>query len=228
MKALFDFLDAEGLTTRDEDLGYGIHAWLNAAFGDLAPKPWRLFMDHRRPSRILGYSPHAASELHQHLYDFAIPSAFDVCADPMEMIKSKPVPTWRPGRRLGFEVHCCPVGRKSGTGIEKDLFLLQADSSNTPIDRDTVYCNWVRMQLEKDDATSVIDANLFGFRLVRQSRSTQEINGQRVPRQLTRPQAIIRGELIVNSPAKFTDILARGIGRHRAFGYGTVLLRPSS
>ena len=53
--ALLYFLRDQGLETRggDENLGYGIHAWFGVAFGEQAPKPWRLFMDRRRPTRSL-------------------------------------------------------------------------------------------------------------------------------------------------------------------------------
>lgn len=58
--ALYRFLHTQGLSGREDDteLGYGVHAWLGAAFGDLAPKPWRLLMDKHRPPRILGYASH--------------------------------------------------------------------------------------------------------------------------------------------------------------------------
>jgi CRISPR system Cascade subunit CasE len=38
--------------------------------------------------------------------------------------------------------------------------------------------------------------------------------------------ALIRGELVVGDPDSFNAMLAGGIGRHVAFGYGMVLLSP--
>jgi CRISPR system Cascade subunit CasE len=40
------------------------------------------------------------------------------------------------------------------------------------------------------------------------------------------PDAVFTGTLVVARPAEFMGLLARGIGRHRAFGYGMLLLRP--
>jgi CRISPR system Cascade subunit CasE len=40
------------------------------------------------------------------------------------------------------------------------------------------------------------------------------------------PDAVMRGNLIVSDPAAFAQLLARGIGRHRAYGFGMLLLRP--
>jgi CRISPR system Cascade subunit CasE len=39
---------------------------------------------------------------------------------------------------------------------------------------------------------------------------------------------LLRGELTVADPDAFSALLARGVGRHRAFGYGMLLLRPPS
>ena len=52
---LLHFLQGQGMNdTGDEDLGYGMHAWLKAAFGAFAPKPFRILSKHGRPLRLLG------------------------------------------------------------------------------------------------------------------------------------------------------------------------------
>ncbi len=231
LPALLRFLRTQGLerSEEDDDLGYGIHAWMTAAFGDLAPRPWRLLAGKGRPARVLGYAQHDAGVLRRRLYEFAEPSVFAVCAQPEMAIASRAMPSsWRSGRRLGFEVQCCPVGRKAGTGIEKDLFLLRADSAGVQgLRRDEVYCQWVREQLERNDAAVVKAIRLEGFRLVRQTRKTQGSDGNRICRRLVRPQALVRGELTVKDPEAFAALVRRGVGRHRAFGYGMLLLRPA-
>ena len=40
------------------------------------------------------------------------------------------------------------------------------------------------------------------------------------------PDAIMHGALIVSDPGAFHALLARGVGRHCAFGFGMLLLRP--
>ncbi len=231
LAALLYFLRDQGLETRDgdEDLGYGIHAWLGAAFGEQAPKPWRLFMDRRRPTRILGYSSVGAGRLRQRLQDFATPGVLAVCPEPDTAILGKPMPTWRPGRRLAFELQCCPVGRKAASGVEKDLFLIRADEGDSgEVRRDDVYCEWVRERLERDGVVTVTAISLAGFRLLRQTRRGQLSGGSRKRSQLVRPQALMRGEVVVNDADGFTELLGHGIGRHRSFGYGMLLLGPAS
>lgn len=214
---------------RDEDLGYGVHAWLAAAFGQGTIRPWRLLYDSRRPTRILGYTTRDASELRERLGAFAEPSVYAVVPDPENDILTRPMPTWRAGQRLAFEVQCCPVGRKSGSGLEKDMFLIAADHSGSDsIDRESVYTVWAAERLERDNACSIRKIRLDGFRLVRQLRQTQPEGNGRTRARLVRPMALIRGELIVGDPESFNAMLARGIGRHVAFGYGMVLLRPPS
>lgn len=229
IEALLRFLHGQGLLQghSDEDLGYGVHAWLSAAFGTKAPKPWRLFHDRRRPTRILSYSNVHGEELATHMAEFAEPAVAAVCREPQKTIASKVMPTWQSGRRLGFEIVCCPVGRKAKTGIEKDIFLIAADAAgDNKLDRGHVYSDWAKERLEQNRAATVGEIHLAGFRLVRQLRQTDDQKGSRRHRQLTRPWAMLRGELVVGDSVAFGDLLAKGIGRHRSFGYGMILLRP--
>lgn len=231
LPALMRFIQTQGLDAgrADEDLGYGLHAWMAAAFGPLAPKPWRLLMDRVRPARILGYAPHGADRLRQRFREFAEPGVFAVCPDPDTGIASKQMPFSYSGRHLAFEVQCCPVGRKADSGVEKDLFLICADAAGSaPLDRAAVYAEWARERFERNEAASVAEIYLAGFRLVRLTRQARTAGGERRRKHLVRPQALLRGRLTVRDPVAFQQLLATGIGRHRAFGYGMVLLRPPS
>ena len=40
------------------------------------------------------------------------------------------------------------------------------------------------------------------------------------------PDVVMQGRLRVSDPQAFAQLLARGVGRHRAFGFGMLLLRP--
>ncbi len=229
--ALMRFIYNQGLDAgaSEADLGYGVHAWMAAAFGELAPKPWRLLLDRRRPPRILGYARHGATELQQRIREFAEPGVFAVCPDPDAGIASRAMPKWQAGRRLAFEVLCCPVGRKARSGIEKDLFLIKADgAAEDTLQRDAVYCDWARERLERRDVTTVNSVRLSGFRLIRQTRQAQATDGKRNRSNLIRPQALLQGQLTVNKPETFAELLARGVGRHSSFGYGMLLLKPPS
>ena len=228
--ALLRFLCGQGLNDprHGPDLGYGVHAWLKAAFGELAPRPWRLLCDRRRPLRVLGYGGLPAEALIERLCDFGEPMVQAVC--PPEAIAGKTVPRWPSGRELGFELLCCPVGRKAGQKTEKDLFLLKADHDpGKRLDRATIYIDWVQERLQAQGAVQVVQLWLDGFRRVGQQRKQQAPRGERKVCRLERPEAIMAGVLRIGDPHAFERLLALGVGRHRAFGYGMLLLkRPGS
>jgi CRISPR system Cascade subunit CasE len=225
------FLESQGLNRKeDEDLGYGAHAWLTSVFGELAPRPFRVLMAarDRRPPKILGYAQQPHSVLVERARSFSEPFTLSVC-DLDRHIDSRKMPNrWATGTRLGFEVLACPVGRKSRSGVEKDIYLIRADAegSSKRLTREKVYGAWLAGQLEP--ACRVERLELRGFHLVNQARrsSSMDKNRQGLAR-LVRPQAHLAGHLEVMDDEAFGKILTRGVGRHRAFGYGMLLLRPA-
>lgn len=229
--ALIRFLQSQGLNRReDEDLGYGVHAWLTSAFGSLAPRPFRLFMSSkdRRPPKILGYAQQSHFTLVEKAKSFAEPFTLSVC-DLDKHIASREMPArWVEGTHLRFEVLACPVGRKSRSGVEKDVYLIRQDSlaEDAKLTREAVYTEWLARQLAS--ACDVQNTAVDGFRLVAQSRrsGSKDKDKKRLAR-LLRPQAHMRGMLRVRDSMAFGKIVTRGIGRHRAFGYGMLLLKPA-
>lgn len=223
--ALMRFAATQGLARgEDEDLGYVCHAWLQAMFGALAPKPFRLFeLQAQRPARLLAYSPESAEALIEHVRTFADPLA-NAAWDP-DTFAGRAMPTgWQPGRHIGFEVLACPMSRKDDK--EKDVFLRHVDAApDGTHDRARVYCGWLAKQLAP--AATVVASRLDGFRRVKMLRRGAAVGGGRRLVALERPQALLQGELRIEDPAAFAALLARGIGRHRAFGYGMLLLRPT-
>ena len=94
--------------------------------------------------------------------------------------------------------------------------------------RESVYCEWAKEQIRRDRAATVLQSQLAGFRLVQQIRRGK--GGERTDRPkktLVRPWAIIRGELCVDDPEAFSEMLMHGVGRHCSFGYGMLLLKPA-
>ena len=229
------FAKEQGLDSgRDElDLGYVGHAWLKAAFGDYAPRPWRLFMPTRlgrgHTNRILAYSAHSHGRLADHMCRFASPLVEAVC--PPEAIQGKALPQeWPAKRRYAFEVLCCPVGRKAGSGQEKDVFLIEADhnASSEKLERSAVYRRWFKRQLDSISTVQLLEVELEGFRLSKIFRKTRAQNGQRKLVRRIRPQAGFRGVLeTTDEGAGIVSLLKQGVGRHRAFGFGMILLRPA-
>jgi len=210
----------------DEDFGYAAHAWLAATLGDIGPKPFRL-MENRNGLRLLGYTASPLDAQIEHARTYANPTALEVCDWSASAGKAMPS-NWKTGRRLGFEVRACPISRAER---ERDIFLVavsRAEATETePPSRPQVYVDWLARQLVANDATSV-DAEalrLIGFRRVRGQRNARANGGVR-HHGIERPDALFSGELIVHDPEAFSRLLARGVGRHRAFGFGMLLLRP--
>jgi CRISPR system Cascade subunit CasE len=220
---LIRFSENHGLNRRyDEDLGYSMHAWLAAAFGKLAPKPFRLIISARgrRPPRVLGYSDHSKDDLLNYLQTYAEPSAFAVC--PPSSIAVKPMPTtWATGRTYRFELLSCPISRKDGS--EKDVYLRRLDKEGpaAKLNRESVYRDWLTRQLS--GTADLAETHLNAFRLVHFYRRGES---GKLSKSLL-PQALFTGVLVVANGDAFARILARGIGRHRAFGYGMLLLRST-
>lgn len=223
--ALMRFAATQGLArSEDEDLGYACHAWLRAMFGALAPKPFRLFdAQARHPARLLAYSVEPADALLKHAQTFS-DSLANEALDANNFAGRLMPADWQPGRLLGFEVLACPMTRKDGK--EKDLFLRHLDAEpDGKHDRAQIYCDWLSKQMAP--AATVGSARLKGFRRVKMLRRSAAAGGGRRLVTLERPQALIDGEIIIRDGAAFTALLLRGLGRHRAFGYGMLLLRPA-
>lgn len=215
-----------GRTPSDEDFGYAAHAWLAAALGEKAPRPFRL-METRAGLRLLGYSKDSLEGLARQAREFALPDAFDVCHWLAAGGKEMPA-VWTSGRRLGFELRACPVIRGER---ERDVYLTEVDQAKMagrdPASRLQVYAQWLLRQFERDCAAHANPAaiSLIGFRRVRTLRQSR--SGQSPRRQsIERPDALLSGELTVQDPESFARLLERGVGRHRAFGFGMLLLRP--
>ncbi len=224
----------------DGDFGYAAHAWLAASLGRLAPVPFRL-VENRRGLRLLGYCDEEITVLRDHASAFTEPSALAVCDWPNAASKAMPE-TWTAGRRLGFEVRACPVSRSDR---ERDVYLVALERAKekgveSP-NRAEIYVDWLiqRMDAAREiggrfmhprdgERPPVVDlppkaVTLTGFRRVRTLRKPGR---RKSPKGVERPDALFIGELIIRDADRFGNLLRRGIGRHRSFGFGMLLLRP--
>ena len=228
MAASMRWAGTQGLLgSRSDDLGYVWHALLSAVFGPLAPKPFALVERPGRPAALLGYAAHDAPALRDYAALFAFPDA--AAAACVSALAGKAMPDrFREGQRLGFSVRIRPIVRVDGAGgrttvRERDAFLhaIADVPSTTLIDRSVVYRDWLVRRLVDGGAvaeTVSLDA-IRRTRVVRRARdrSLREPEG---------PDVTASGVLHVTDPNLFAALLARGVGRHRAFGFGMLLLRP--
>ena len=208
-----------GLDGDDDGFGYALHAWLAAMFGAHAPKPFRFF---DQGGELLGYTRVNAEALLEHAHAFAPPHAFAALIPDSLATKAMPA-SWRAGQRLQVDVVACPVARKDD--IEKDVYLRSLDRlGDAAPPRPQVYAEWFRRQWGGAVEFELLD--LIGFSRRRLLRRPA-LDGQRRPRSIERPQASFRAVVRIAHAEAFGAALARGIGRHRAFGYGMVLLKPA-
>ena len=232
-------------TRRLQDPDHGMHCLLTECFGrELAPRPFRAIFP-RGGSRgcLYGYGAAGADELRE---------AAGLYADPLQSriifphsIDSKAMPAeWTAGKRLGFEVRLRPVVRlerdtsripphiqrsfKEGglrPGKECDAFLwkaIQYPKGEMQDSREKVYRDWLAERLQRCGAAElyVEETKLVSFQ---RTRAVRRLRGG----YSEGPDALMRGVLEITDGPAFAQLLAGGVGRHRAYGYGMLLLRPA-
>ncbi|WP_415519069.1 MAG: type I-E CRISPR-associated protein Cas6/Cse3/CasE [Desulfovibrio aminophilus] len=223
-RPLYEWARQIGLTT--EDRGYLTHSAMRAAFGRAAPQPFALFGNARNPKiKVLGYAEGGREAL---LPGLALAEPVLAEIFPEGAIREKVMPPEFPaGAELGFRVECCPVTRCSmpgGKTREKDAFLAACDARpEGGVDRAAVYVAWLAADLARNGAAEMVDGAMQGFRLFTPVRRGDGKGAKGIGR---RPRAALTGVLRVRTPDAFSSLLARGVGRHRAFGLGMLLLRP--
>lgn len=210
------------------DEGFAMHCLLVESFGELAPKPFRVIIPRARGQRVgtlYGYARCDAGSLRDAAALYCDPQQARIL--PAERIDSKPMPTeWQPGKRLGFEALLRPTIRRARgsdrAGVECDAFQAEAErhsKGTMPRSREEVYADWFRARLESQGAARLESATLAMFQ---RTRTVRKLHA----RPSEGPHALLRGTLTISDPTEFGRLLASGIGRHKAYGYGMLLLRP--
>jgi CRISPR system Cascade subunit CasE len=216
------------LASRDDDFGYVLHAWLKAMFAEASPKP---FYFDTRHVLCYGYSETDAETLAENAQAFADPLAHQVLV--ADSLVGKPMPQqWRIGKRIELHVRACPITRKGST--EKDAFLRALDRwmekgenpDEKPV-RAQIYRQWFEEQIDPD-ILLVEHLAVEGMRArgawLRRSRASRP-SGLRV---IERPEAHFRAVVTIRNAEGFANLLKRGIGRHRSFGFGMIRLMPAT
>lgn len=214
------------------DEGLALHHLLSETFGKGTIQPFRMMVaPGAAQATLYGYGGADAATMAATARETGLPDALAVC-DPTEL-RSKEMPAqWRVGRRLAFDLRARPVrrlARPAGVfpkGAEIDAFLLDAlrrfpdgPPETTAVDRperETVYLEWLANRLA-------------GAARIEQARLTtyQRRVVQRGGKRRDGPDITVLGELVVEDAGAFARLLADGVGRHAAFGYGMLLLRPA-
>ncbi len=239
---------------RLQDPDHAMHCLLKECFGDIAPKPFRLVLPRGGAAAgvLYGYGRAGADDLRRASAIYADPLQSRILR--VDSLDSKPMPTeWQAGKRLGFEVRVRPVvrlfpdpadrsqrrqdrrvpsnvksrflEREMRPGSECDVFLWEAvqhEKGGMERGREQVYAEWLSGQLQRRGGA---DLDLEQTKLVsfQRTRAVRKLHG----RHSEGPDAVMRGVLTVTDAGAFADLLAHGVGRHRAYGYGMLLLRPA-
>ena len=210
------------------DLGYALHAGLGASLGDLAPKPfyWR---DGEDGAELYGYSRADPATLQAAA---AIPSA-DVdlrSALNVANLEAQSMPNdWRLGQELAFECRVRPVVRQNREGQrtrfrEVDAAAHAAAKAPHAIPlKSEAYLGWTAARMQ--GAAEIQEASILAMKRTRCLRRPLAESGRRAET-IDGPDVTLRGKLRITDQAAFAALLARGVGRHRAFGFGMLLLAP--
>jgi CRISPR system Cascade subunit CasE len=170
---------------------------------------------------------------------------------PLDTLEVKPMPPrWTEGRLLQFETRVRPVVRTSRNdpngqnrgpnsdkngGREIDAFLSAMEKAGgnlqaggAPLDRQSVYRSWVSDALTRNGAASLTpdDIAIKALKRTRLHTGDNRPVDDAVGGKVEGPDIVAEGLLRVGDPAAFAALLARGLGRHRAFGFGMLLLAP--
>lgn len=216
-------LDTQG------DLGYALHALMRAAFGENSPQPFR-YLDARQG--MLAYTRMSGADLTTMaaLADPEVAAALGLGQTEHHggmSVRSFPT-RWAMGHSLGFEVRVRPIVREGRSGRERDVFLSAAEKTvDGKLNRGEVYVQWLRDLLARQGGAELVDASVIRYQQLGvmrkgQKRSDGELRSGRL---VYGPDAVVAGQLRVLDPHGFAQLLAQGVGRHRAFGFGMLLLR---
>jgi len=228
------------LPLKNTGTNYLVHCALSELFQEQAPGLFCVEDKHHqitdydsrgRHIRALCYSELEWETLQNLSRGFASPTVYEIV--DWDRMASKPMPdTFPKGMKLGYEIRVCPVVRKASDGPkwyegqELDAFLsrvYEIDDKSVDIDREEIYRNWLKQQFENRGGAKLITAQMKRFSIERMSRRNHSSN--RKLKTIQRPDVTLTGKLEVTDATAFEELLRRGIGRHKSFGFGMLKIR---
>ena len=136
--------------------------------------------------------------------------------------RTKEIPDeWQEGSTVGFRVRVRPTYRDAQTKAERDI-------SNRPdipagIEIEDLYCNWLSDLLAKK---AKAEAPPEAMRVVNYQR--RRVKRQENSNWTTGPDVTIEGRCRILCPDEWGQAVRYGIGRHKPYGYGMLLLRSAA
>lgn len=222
---LYNLVRRHAVPTSPNDLGYFMHCGFEALWDGARPfSSFKIERTQGDKAHILAYSEKQISQLQSEASIFAEPDAYNILEWDSTSEKTMPV-LWRQGLRLGFQVLVCPTTQlhqateTHRAGAEVDHFLLHKFE-----DRAEAYTSWLKMKMK---GVELEHAQLDSGAIQPMLRRTH--NGPRSHVHIEKPVAQLSGVFTICDPDLFQQrLLNQGVGRHRAFGLGMLLLKQPS
>lgn len=210
--------------TNDDEGSYALHHAMRRVWGDVAPQPFHPTFDGPEPN-VVGYVASDARMTRRTVQE----EALRVFGEPER--KNLPFPL-ASGDRHSFRIRVRPLvryGRDVADRIEKEtgrrppseMDAVQAETMRTgrQADASAVTRSWIERRF--GEAASIEAFTLHDYAHQRVSRPTHGPAGMR---SIAGSTAIVTGTLRIEDEERFRAIVARGVGRHAAFGYGMLML----
>ena len=210
------------------DTGYLIHCALKELFAERAPTPFEIMGTGEGVTEVLAYSDFSHIELLDSIRPDA-PESLKNAAYNGDFSSRRMPGQFSRGQLYSYRIRLCPVIRKargSGerAGSEVDVFLAEAERSGVKkgLDRSDVYLKWFKTAINKKECLDIQSVRISELKLDKLLRRNSERQGQSI----VRPNAVFQGIWKVTEPDSFRVLLRNGFGRHKAFGFGMILLKP--
>lgn len=213
------------------DEGYALHAALAGGMGQLAPRPFCL-QEEGNDAVLYGYVAGPAERLHEAV---ALPPTTEEATFlRLAELEVRSMPIELPaGRSFGFSVRTRPIVRSKNEGAkghhEVDAApwaARRAEAEGEPVpSKEAAYASWLRDRLAAYNVT-LLSARVLRMRRTKVLRRPATERG-RAPRVIEGPDVTFDGTLSFEENADLGSLLTSGVGRHAAFGYGCLLLRPA-
>ena len=124
---------------------------------------------------------------------------------------------WREGTAVAIEVRLVPTYRSQSSKTEYDVHR-RHDAADTPQE---TYCRWATELLTRKAGVEPAEHTVHVTKYRR--REVQRQWGQRT---MTMPDVTVRASCILRDTETWEKALRLGVGRHKSFGYGMLLVRP--
>lgn len=214
-RALHEWMQEKDLSDQD----HGMHCLLGETFGSLAPRVFRTIGPRTgNIGTLYGYCQAAAEELLETARATADPVNLEIIQEGSLTGKSMDL-NWKEGQQLNFELRARPVARVPRPDGRRYREIDFYQPGNGFQNREEAYAHWLGKQLDRKGAARLDRVQV---PVCRQVRSCRNRHG----RPVEGPDVIFNGALTVLDTGKFQAALAHGIGRHKAYGYGMLLLKP--